>query len=109
MVDGGVTVLTVTVAFAAGEVPPVPEHVTEYVVVLAGETVAEPEVPEAVKPVPVHEVAFVELHESVADPPAEIEVGFAERVAVGAEVGVGGVTVPEVGMMRNFAWLPEYS
>ena len=35
------------------------------------------------KPVPVQEVAFVELHVSVEDWPAVMEVGLAEREAVG--------------------------
>ncbi len=38
------------------------------------------------KPVPVHEVAFVEFHERVADCPLSRVEGLAERVAVGANV-----------------------
>lgn len=38
------------------------------------------------KPVPVHEVAFVEFHERVANCPLSRVEGFAERVAVGANV-----------------------
>ena len=78
--------LTVTVALAAGEVPPAPVQVTEYVVVTVGETDAEPVVPLAVKPVPVQLVAFVLLHVSVEDCPLVMDVGFAERVAVGTGV-----------------------
>ena len=65
LVDGGVTVETVTVALAAGEVPPAPVHVSENVEVTVGDTLTLPEVPEAVKPEPVQEVALVELHVSV--------------------------------------------
>jgi hypothetical protein len=42
-------------------------HATEYVVVAVGETVAEPEVLEAVKPLPVQLIALVLLHERVED------------------------------------------
>lgn len=77
----GVTV-TVADAVAGGEV--VPLQVSEYVVVTAGETTTLPEVP---VPTPLHEVAFVELHVSVEDEPATIDVGLAVRVAVGAGGG----------------------
>ena len=49
----------------------------------------EPEVPFGVKLVPLQPVAFVLLHVSVDDSPAFINIGDAERVAVGARVGVG--------------------
>ena len=49
-------------------------------------TVVEPELPEAVKLGLLQEVALVELHDSVADCPAEIEAG----VAVSAALGGGG-------------------
>ena len=88
-VGGNVTDETVTVALAAGDVPPAPVQVTEYVAVAVGETVTDPDVPEAVKPEPVQLVAFVELQVSVAEEPVVIEVGLAERVAVGV-VGDGG-------------------
>ena len=52
----------------------------------------EPEVPEAVKPVPVQLVAFVEDQVSVEDWFAVIEVGLAESETVGA----GVVPPPEV-------------
>jgi len=51
---------------------------------LVGETVAEPDVPLALKPEPVQLVASVLDHESVADPPEVMDVGDAERDAVGA-------------------------
>ena len=51
---------------------------------MPGVTIAEPEVPGAVKPLPLHEVALVELHERVDDCPRVIEVGLADSVAVGA-------------------------
>jgi hypothetical protein len=75
---------TVTVADAAGEVPPGPAQVIEYVVVEVGVTLAVPLVPEPVNPVGVHDVALVELHESVEDWPLVIVVGLADRLAVGA-------------------------
>ena len=60
--------LTVTVANAvAGSAPSA--QVIEYDVVTDGDTAAEPEMPEAVKPLPVQEVAFVEVHVSVDDWP----------------------------------------
>ena len=59
--------------------------------VAAGETVADPLVPVAVKPLPVQEVALVELQVRVDDLPLVIEAGEAESVAAGA---AGGVTPP---------------
>ena len=50
-----------------------------------------PETPEAVKPVPLQEVALVELQLSVDDCPDEIELGLAVSAAVGG--GGGAVTV----------------
>jgi hypothetical protein len=58
-------------------------------VVAVGETLIVPDVPLAVKLVPVHEVAFVEDQVSVEELPVVIDVGDAESVAV----GVGAVTV----------------
>jgi hypothetical protein len=49
-----------------------------------GETVRDPEGPDAEKPVPLQVFAFVLLHTSVADWPLGIERPKAERVAVGA-------------------------
>jgi|HubBroStandDraft_6_1064221.scaffolds.fasta_scaffold63781_2 hypothetical protein len=63
---GGVVVVTFTVAFALAE-PPEPVQVMLYVVLDVGETETLPDVPLAVKPVPVHEVALVELQVSVED------------------------------------------
>ena len=75
-----------TVALEAGEVPPAPVQVREYVVVTVGLAVTDPEVPDAVKPVPVQEVALEEDHVRVEDWPDVIVVGLAERVAVGMGV-----------------------
>jgi len=57
---------------------------------VVGETETVPDVPLAVKFVPVHDVALVELHVRVAELPDVIDVGEAESVAVGAD------TVPTV-------------
>jgi hypothetical protein len=54
------------------------------VVVAVGETVRDPEAPDAEKPVPLQVLAFVLLHMSVEDWPLGIERPKAERVAVGA-------------------------
>ena len=51
-----------------------------------GETEVLPEVPLAVKLVPVQLVALVLLHVSVEDCPDVIDVGLAESVAVGTGV-----------------------
>ena len=85
---------TVTLALAAGDVPPEPVQVTEYVALCDGVTVTEPALPEVVKLVPVHDVAFVDDHVSVADWPEVIDVGDAESEAVGVEGGGGGGVVP---------------
>ena len=88
---------TVTLALAAGEVPPEPVQVTEYVVLCDGVTVTEPALPDAVKLVPVQEVAFVEDQVRVDDWPEVIDVGDAESEAVGpggGGGGGGGVTPP---------------
>ena len=53
-------------------------------VVAVGVTVTDPEGPDAKKPVPLHVLAFVLLHMSVADWPLGIERPKAERLAVGA-------------------------
>ena len=80
-----VEVLTVTFAEVLAE-PPAPVQVSEYVVVVAGVTIAAPDIPEAVKPLPVHEVAFVEFQVSVDELPTRTESGLALRVTVGAEI-----------------------
>jgi len=59
-------------------------QVIEYVVEVVGETDTEPEVPLAVKLVPVQLVALVEEYVRVAELPEVILVGEAVRVAVGA-------------------------
>ena len=60
--------------------------------VLEGVTVIDPAVaPPVEKPVPVQEVAFVELHVSVEDWPAVMDVGLAEREAVGR--GLAGLAM----------------
>ncbi len=71
VVTGAVTVeVTITCFDACGEVPPVPVQVTLYVVVEDGETDTVPEVAFPVeKPVPVQEVAFVELQVSAEELP----------------------------------------
>jgi hypothetical protein len=53
------------------------------VVVTLGFTTAEPEILDAVKLLPVQDVALVELHERVEDCPAVIDVGLAKSEAVG--------------------------
>jgi hypothetical protein len=84
------TILTVA---AALPVPPAPVQLNEYSV----GTVSGPVLCELLNalaplqpPVAVHVVALVELHVSVAAPPAAIGFGLAVRVTVG---GVAGVTV----------------
>jgi len=66
-------------------------------VVTVGETVVEPDVPGALKPLPVQLVAFVLLQVSVEDCPLVIEVGFAESVAVGCGLFAVTVTVAVAG------------
>jgi hypothetical protein len=72
-------------------------------VVTVGETLVEPEVPLAVKLVPVQEVALVELQVRVDDWLEVMDVGEAERVAVGA-----GVPVPVAGVyvITMIPWAP---
>ena len=61
---------------------------------VSGETDTEPEVaPPVEKPVPVQEVAFAELQESVEDQPSGTTVALAESVALTAVT----VTVAEAG------------
>ena len=64
-------------------------------VVTAGLTTAEPEIPETVKLPLVQEVALVDLQESVKDFPVLIDVGLADSEAVGAGGGVATVTVAD--------------
>lgn len=97
---------TVTVAPVTALTRPPLLHVIEYVVVFVGDTVTEPlvappeeppgeAVPFAVeKPLPVQEVAFFDVHVSVAEPPDVIEVGEAVSVTDGVE-GADGTQVCE--------------
>src|SRR5262249_45963040 len=89
---GVMVVPTVMVTEESAEVPPAPEHVIEYVVVTEGLTTTEPVVPEALKPTPVQLVALVEVQDRLADPPLVMELGEAERVAVGKGVVLVVVT-----------------
>jgi len=87
------TGFTVTVAEAL-VLPPAPETVIVYVVVTVGVTDCEPFTasdPEN-PPEPVADVAFVEDHVIVDDPPAVIEAGFADIVIVG--IAGGGLPPP---------------
>ena len=63
---GAAGAVTVTLAEAVAE-PPAPVQLTEYVVFVVGDTVAAPEVPLAVKLVPVHDVALFEEYVRFAD------------------------------------------
>jgi hypothetical protein len=73
-------------------------HVTEYVVFVAGETEALPEVaPPVEKLVPVQEAAFEEDHERVVLPPTDIVAVEAESAAVGVNadwVAIAETIVP---------------
>ena len=62
-----------------------------------------PEVPPAVKPVPVQEVALVDDHVSVADCPRSMVEGFTESVAV------GGNTLQLVGLLAPLIHTSEPS
>jgi hypothetical protein len=62
------------------------------VVVAVGETVTDPEAPDAGKPVPLQLFAFVLLHMSVEDWPLGIEGAKAESFAVGAGVAACATT-----------------
>jgi hypothetical protein len=55
-----------------------------YVVLFVGETEREPEALDGEKSVPRQEVALVEDHDRVDDPPGAIYSGFALKVSVGA-------------------------
>jgi hypothetical protein len=88
--------LTVTVAEASAE-PPLPVHVSVYVVVAVGDTdcvplvVCDPLQP----PLAVHPLAFVLDQVSVELAPNVIELGLAVSVTVGAGVAAVTVTVAE--------------
>jgi hypothetical protein len=68
-------------------------------VVVLGVTTVEPEIPDAVKPAPVQDVALIEFHERVDDCPAFTDVGLAESDTVG---GVGGAAPTEAACK----WIP---
>jgi hypothetical protein len=92
-----VTVVWVAVAVTLTDAdadPPFPVHVRVYVEFTAGETVSEPLTVSAPLQLPDAEqlVALVELHVSVEDWPAVIDVGEAVRVTV----GVGAVVTVTV-------------
>ena len=55
-----------------------------------GETTAEHDVPDAAKPPPSQDEAFVEFHDSVEDCPAVSDFGLAESVAVTVGSPVSG-------------------
>jgi hypothetical protein len=57
--------------------------------VALGATAAEPDIPVTAKLPLVHAVALVELHESIDDCPAFIDVGLAASEAVGGDGGGG--------------------
>lgn len=79
-----VKMFTVSVSESVA-VPPAPVHDNEYVVVVDGLTVTEPEVASPVeKLVPVQVVAFADDHVRSADCPAEILVGLETSDAVTA-------------------------
>ncbi len=83
--------MTVTVAELTTGVPPL-LAVAVYVVVTEGFTVsgAEAELLRATVPIPlsiVTEVALVEVHVSVEDPPDAIDAGVAVKVIVGVPTG----------------------
>lgn len=99
------TVPTVTVVLAVA-VPPGPVQLMPYICVAAGDTVAVPDVPEVVKPVPVQDVAFVELHVSTEDWPLVIEGGLADKDAVGCVPPPPPVVVSHAAK-RLLLWPPE--
>jgi hypothetical protein len=49
--------------------PPLPVQVMLYVALTVGETEADPEAPDGEKPAPLQEVALVDDHDRVDDPP----------------------------------------
>ena len=79
--------VTVTTTETSPLMPFVPEQVRPYVVLVeVGLTICVPEMallPANVPPVPLHDVELVDDHVSVEDPPGAIDVGEANRVAVG--------------------------
>jgi len=88
-VGAGAAALTDTVTLSDA-LPPGPVHDIEYVVLLVGETETDPDVASPVlKPEPVQMPTLVLDQVRVDEPPEVMEVGDAERVAVGsAQLGV---------------------
>jgi hypothetical protein len=77
--------VTVTVTLEAGDVPPAPVQVTEYVVLVVGDTNTDPLVALLVVIlVPVQLVAFVDIHVRRVLEPDVMLVELAASVAVGA-------------------------
>lgn len=70
-------------------------------VVAIGETLREPEAPDAEKPVPLQEVALALLHMSVEDLPFGIERAKAERVAAGAGAVAASATAVAEGFVDS--------
>jgi hypothetical protein len=64
--------------------PPLPVQVMPYVVPTVGETERDPETPDGGKPAPLQEVALVDDHDSVDEPPGGTLGGFALNESVGA-------------------------
>lgn len=88
---GGGSGVTVTVAEHVTE-PLAPVAVPVYVTVVIGDTEREPKAAGVTKPIPVsmlNAIAFSVVHESVAEFPVCIAVGFAERTQVGPGGGGG--------------------
>jgi hypothetical protein len=86
---------TVIVAVAAVLVPPGPAHVKEKIPVAVNAPVLRVPLTLSVPlhpPEALHEVAFAELHVSIADSPASIVVRDAVNDAVGC--GAGGFELP---------------
>jgi len=61
--------------------PPLPVQVMLYVVLIVGETARDPETPDGEKPNPLQEVALVDDHESVDEPPDESVGAFGDAAA----------------------------
>ena len=98
---GGVVMPTETVALCVA-VPPAPIHVSVYVpIVVRFVSVCVPEVALVPDHAPdaVQEVALVPLHVSVDEFPMVIEVGDAEMVMVGGEVGATACVVALTGVV----------
>jgi hypothetical protein len=73
--------------------PPLPVQVMLYVVLIVGETASDPETPDGEKPIPLHEVALVDDHDSVDEAPGAMPQGIAPNESVGA-LGDTGAAPP---------------